>query len=385
MDTFSQETYFDPLYYALGGNAAKLQPFVDSILADLNNDIQIDGFDWNPDLLDDFTYSQVEKYLGIAPMASVVDPDSPAIPFSKKGEVIGTGSIPRMKTVDYLNEAKIRALKKLIRRRDVTVETVRAAAGAAIGEVFVEQTKSFKNAITFQRDQMVSTGGIVYNSTNNPYGIALTLSARVPSGNTTTLQSAARWWTAASYATEGGSADPIADMKAMVKTAKEKGLEMCHFEINSDFLEHILNHSKVVAALQARISLRYSYSVTDLSPFNNDDLIAALSQVVGKPVIAKGHISSVEYSTGGKVAERQFKSFADKVVALVPDGKIGEILTVEPLLLEGGKYAFALDGKLAFTIAADYVNKCQSYGGELTSLCVPSYPRLMFYLKPYEL
>ena len=212
MDTFSKETYFDPLYYALGGNAAKLQPFVDSILADLNNDIQIDGFDWNPDLLDDFTYSQVEKYLGIAPMASVVDPDSPAIPFSKKGEVVGTGTIPRMKTVDYLNEAKIRALKKLIRRRDVTVETVRAAAGAAIGEVFVEQTKSFKNAITFQRDQMVSTGGIVYNSTNNPYGIALTLSARVPSGNTTTLQGESRWWKAASYATEGGSSDPIADM-----------------------------------------------------------------------------------------------------------------------------------------------------------------------------
>lgn len=382
MDRFSQETYFDPLFYALGGNIAKLQKFVDSVLDNVNNEMEIDGFDWNPDMLDDFNFSQVEKYVGIENMASVVDPDSPAIPFRKKGEVIGTGTIPRMKTIDYLNENKVRNLKKLIRRNDVTAEGIQASAGAAIAELFISQTRSFKNAITYQRDQMVSTGGLVYNSTNNPYGIELSLSARVPSANTTTLSGQDRWWTNANYATEGTSADPIADLKKMVKDAKADGLNDCHFEINSDYLDIILSHSKVVAAIKERVSMRYTYSVNSLDAFNTNEQILALSQIVGKPIIAKGHISSVEYSTGGKVYDRQFDSFASNVIALVPDGKIGDILTVEPLLFDGGKYAYALEGKLAFTIETDYAKKCQSYGGELTSLCVIDRPRQMRYLKP---
>ena len=384
MNTFSPETYFDPLFYALGGNPARLQAFVDSVTGDINNMLQIDGFDWNDDLLDDFTYSQVEKYVGIAPMAPVVDPDSPAIPFRKKGEVIGTGSIPRMKTIDYLNEAKVRALKKLIRRNDVTVERVREAAGAAIGEIFVEQVKSYRNSITFQRDQMVSTGGIAYNKTNNPYGIELKLSARVPAENTVKLIGEKRWWTDAALTVEGTDCDPIADLKAQVRWMKEHGVDACHFEVNSTYLDKVLSHSKIVAAIKERISMRYTYSINTLDAFNTDEQILALSQVVGKPIMAKGHISAVEYEQGGKVADRQFDSFAANVFVLVPDGKIGDILTVEPLLYEGGRYAFALDGKVAFTIETDYLKKCQAYGGELTTLTVPDRPRLMRYLKPNE-
>jgi len=381
MDTFSPETYFDPLYYALGGNPAKLQAFVDAVLAQ-HNELKIDGFDWNEDLLDDFTYEQVEKYVGISPMAPVVDPDSTAIPFGRKGDIIGTGNIPRMKTVEYLNEKKIRTLKKLIRRNDVTPKQIKDTAGASIGEILVGQVQNFTNALTYQRDQMVSARQIAYNPTNNPYGISLTLSARVPHDNVKTLTDAKKWWTDNTYASEGASSDPVQDMKDMVEVARQKGVELCHFEINKTYLDKILGHSAVVADLIARMSLTARNTITSLKPFSREEEIEALAALVGRPIVEKGHISSVEYLNGSALAERQFDSFEKDVVVLVPDGKLGEVLTVEPLLINGGNYAFAFGGKLAFTIAADYVKKCQSYGGELTSVCVPDKPRWMWYLRP---
>lgn len=378
MDTFSPETHFDALYYALGGDFARLQPFVDAILADYNN-LDIAGFSFNDDLLDDFTFEQVENYVGIAPLAAVVDPDSPAIPFGRKGQSLGTGKIPRMKTVEYLNEAKVRTLKKLIRRRDVTAQMVQDSAGASIGEIIANQVASFTNALTYQRDQMVSTGGVIYNATNNPYGINLTLSARVPSANKIAVNSGNGWFAATTYAAVASS-DPVQDMKDLVEVARKAGLTACHFEMNNLVIDRLLNHTQVIADIKERFSLNATYTVSSLKPFTRNEQIAALEALVGKPIVEKDHISSVEYNDGGVLAERSFSSFSDANVVLVPDGNIGEILTVEPMLFEGGRYAFAFGRKAAFTIGTDYVKKCQSYSGEMTSVVAPDKPRLMFYL-----
>lgn len=378
MDIFSPEAHFDALYYALGGDFARLQPFVDAILADYNN-LDIAGFTFNDDLLDDFTFEQVENYVGIAPLAAVVDPDSPAIPFGRKGQSLGTGKIPRMKTVEYLNEAKVRTLKKLIRRRDVGYAEIQASAGASIGEIIANQVASFGNALTYQRDQMVSTGGVIYNATNNPYGINLTLSARVPSANKKAVNSGNGWFAATTYAAVASS-DPVQDMKDLVETARQKGLTACHFEMNNLVIDRLLNHTQVIADIKERFSLNATYTVSSLKPFTRNEQIAALEALVGKPIVEKDHISSVEYNDGGVLAERTFSSFSDANVVLVPDGNIGEILTVEPMLFEGGRYAFAFGRKAAFTIGTDYVKKCQSYSGEMTSVVAPDKPRLMFYL-----
>lgn len=378
MDTFNPESHFDALYYALGGDMARLQDFVDAILADYNT-LKVDGFTFNDDLLDDFTFEQVEHYVGIAPLAAVVDPDSPAIPFGRQGQSLGTGKIPRMKTVEYLNEAKVRTLKKLIRRRDITAQMVQDSAGASIGEIIANQVASFTNALTYQRDQMVSKGGVVYNSTNNPYGINLELSARVPSANKYAVNSGNGWFAATTYSAVASS-DPVQDMKNLVEVARKKGLTACHFEMNNLVIDRLLAHTQVIADLKERFSLNATYTVSSLKPFTRAEQISALESLVGKPIIEKDHISAVEYSEGGILKERTFASFSDENVALVPDGNIGEILTVEPLLFEGGRYAFAFGRKAAFTIGTDYVKKCQSYGGEMTSVVAPDKPRLMFYL-----
>lgn len=383
MITFNPDTYFDPLSIALGGDYKKLQKFVDTYLAPFN-ELKIDGFKFNNDMLDDFTYEQVEHYVGIAPLAPIVDPDSNPIPFGRDGEVLGTGSVPRMKVTDNLNEKDIRALWKLARRMDVPDTLVKAKAGAKVGEALVHRTNSFINQISFQRDQMVSAAKIVYNSTNNPYGIALELSGRVPAANKKTISDATKkWWTDSTYATEGNAANPIKDLKDMVEAARQKGVVNCHFEVNNLYLDKILGHSAVVSELKAWFAYVGGVSsISTLAPFNRSRQIAALSDLVGKPIIERDHIAEVEYSASGKRATRQFETFEKNVVVLIPDGNIGEILTVEPIKLPGGTYADALGGKLLFTVENDTIHKVQNFLGEMTSIVAPNQPKRMWYLYP---
>lgn len=380
MDNF---TPFDVLSLALGGDMKKLPALVENYLAPFN-DLSVDGFAFDPDLLEDFTYEQMEDYVGIQPLAAVVDPDSDPIPFADRGKALGTGKIPRMKVADYYNEAKLRTLYKLQRRVDVSASMLRNKAEVAVGELLVKRASSFFNQLAFQRDQIVSTGKVVYNSTNNPYGIALELSGRIPAANIK-IQSTSnkKWWTSTARSTEGANADPIQDMKDMVEAAKKVGCTACHFEINDVYLSAVLKHSKVIADLKERFAIGTGTTVTTLKFFSDDELVNALAAIVGKPIVVRKRIASVEYTDdNGEIAERSFGTFNENVVALVPDGNFGRVLTVEPLLLNGGNYAYALDRKIAFTFENSYIKKSQSIVGEMTSLCVPSQPKWMWLYFP---
>ena len=68
----------------------------------------------------------------------------------------------------------------------------------------------------------------------------------------------------------------------------------------------------------------------------------------------------------------------------VPDGNLGEVLTVEPITVQGGIYGGFYDGRLLMTVGVDPVKKCQSYNTEMTSLVVPDKPQYMWYLHPYS-
>lgn len=380
MDNF---TPFDVLSLALGGDMKKLPALVENYLAPFNV-LNVDNFAFDPDLLEDFTYEQMEDYVGIQPLAAIVDPDSDPIPFADKGKSLGTGKIPRMKVADYYNEAKLRTLYKLQRRVDISAGMLRNKAEVTVGELLVKRASSFYNQLSYQRDQMVSTGKIVYNSTNNPYGIALELSGRIPAGNIKIQStSAKKWWSNTSRTTEGANADPVQDMKDMVEAAKLVGCTACHFEINDVYLSAVLKHSKVIADLKERFTIGTGTTVTTLKFFSDEELVAALAAIVGKPIVVRKRIASVEYTdANGDIAERSFSTFNENVIALVPDGEFGKVLTVEPLLLNGGTYAYALGRRIAFTFENNYIKKAQSIVGEQTSLCVPSQPKWMWLYFP---
>jgi hypothetical protein len=76
------------------------------------------------------------------------------------------------------------------------------------------------------------------------------------------------------------------------------------------------------------------------------------------------------------------EAFEANVVVFVPDGNLGEIITVEPIAIEGGTYATFYGGRLLMTVDVDAKYKCQSFNTEMTSLAVPNKPQYMWYLKP---
>lgn len=383
MNQFPQE-FYNPLAIALNG--AQLQDFVNELLAKYNG-LEIDGFRWNDDLLQDFTYQQVQRDLKMEVMASYVDLDSPAIPVGSEGDVIGTGSIPRMKSVEYYNEAKLRKLRQMEDRRSVSRTELINTAGANIGEILMKLVMRHTNSLKYQRHQVVSTGKFTLTDTNNPNGIQnVTFSSHVPLGNYKTLSGENRWWTDAAKSTEGKNADPIGDLKKMAQDIKRKSVRG-HLEINDLFLDDLLGHSKVISAVAANLypnAGAEAWAIAAAKQLKREGMISIIEGIIGLQFKAWDSQVSVEkYNKTTKKLERPtFDAFESDVVVFVPEGGLGEILTVEPILLEGGEYAFYYGRKLAITIGKNYEKKCMSYNSEMTSLVVPDVPQYMFYLHP---
>ena len=108
METYTLE-FYDLLSRALGGSdPARLQGYIDEVMPNKYNGLQLDGFELDPDMQLDFTYEQLQGEVGLNVMASYVDLDSPAKPVSREPVQIATGKIPRMKMVEYFNEDKLR-------------------------------------------------------------------------------------------------------------------------------------------------------------------------------------------------------------------------------------------------------------------------------------
>lgn len=389
MNQYPSEIY-NPLELALTGGA-RLQDFVDEILANYNK-LEINGFTWNEDLLPDFTYSQVQKELKMEVMAQYVDLDSPAIPVGEEGNVIGTGSIPRMKSVEYYNEHKLRLLRQLENRRDYDRAALSEVAQENVARIITKLVKRHTNSLTYQRHQIVSNAKFVLTDTNNPNGIInVTFANHTPSANFTTLADDARWWTNATHdvAHQGSASNVITNLQTMIKTARRKGVTKAHFEVNYDFLDDILGHSSVTNAIAASLypsAASESWAKAAAAQLARSQKIEILGRIIGAPIIDWDEQVSVEKwdNSTKKLTRPQFEAFSKNVVVLVPDGNIGEILTVEPILLSGGEYAFGFGRKLAITIDKDFAKKCMSYNSEMTSLVVPNVPQYMWYIKPCE-
>lgn len=386
MNQYSTE-FYDLLSRAIGGSSAVLlQGFLDEVMAQKYNTLQLDGFDWAPDMQMDFTYEQVQRELSLNVMASYVDKDSPAIPVSPDELTIHNGRIPRMKMVEYLNEDKIR--KQIITEQRFGANSDRVIASAA-ETLFVTLDKligGHTNSLTYQRHQMVSTGGLTLTDVNNPQGIQnVTFSAHVPAANKTVLSGTSKWWTNNTYTTEGSGANPIADLKDIVEKARKKGVKG-HFEVNDSYLSTILSHKAVRTALATRLfpTSTAEVGLGAVTYADRNTLIDTLGLIAGAPIKAIDSLVSVEKydATAKKIVKENIFAFEKDVIVFVPDGTLGEVLTVEPIAIAGGTYANFYGGRLLVTVGMDAVKKCQSYNTEMTSLVVPEVPQYFWYLYP---
>ena len=366
--------FYDLLSRALGGNdGRRLQGFLDNVVAQKYNELNIPGFKFADEMQLDFTYEQLMKSAGINVMAQYLDLDSPATPIGTEGAVIATGRIPRMKMTEIYNEDKYRKLLIAEQRFGAGSDRVVNAAVKALFNTADTLVGGHTNSLTYQRHQVVSTGKFTLNSTNNPNGIVgLTFSSHVPAANTTTLSGTKRWWTDSAYATEGSAADPIADLIAMVESAQEKGIDG-HFEVNKTYLSKILGHSKVVAAIGANLFPMAENAAASASYLSRAKKLEVLAEIVGAPIVEiDAKVATEVWNKTNKALERKtIDAFEANVVVFVPNGEIGEILTVEPIAIDGGTYATFYGGRLLMTVDVDAKYKCQSFNTEMTS-CPPS-------------
>jgi len=383
MNNYDVQVY-DLLSRAGISGGKQLQAFIDNQVMQKYNELNIPGFTFAADMQLDFSYEQVQRDFALNIMASYVDVDSPATPNAPKGATIARGRIPRMKKVEYYNEDKIRKMLILEERKGAGSDVVRAAAYADLFVTLDNLIGGHVNSISYQRHQIVSTGKFTLTADNNPDGLKnLTFASHVPAANTTTLSGTARWWTNTDKTTEGTAANPIANMTEMVENARRKGVRG-HFEVNYNFLTKILAHSKVVATIginalpAADSAAQSSYA----SIMGRAQKKAALESLVGAPIVEHDHMVTVQKISKGVVENVTVDSFAGDVLVFVPDGNLGEILTVEPIAIAGGTYANFLGGRGLVTIQADYQKKVQSYNTEMTSLVVPSLAQHFYYLKP---
>ncbi len=386
MNTYPVQ-FYDLLSRALGGNdGRRLQGFLDNVVAQKYNQLNIPGFKFAPEMQLDFTYEQIQKEIGLNVMASYVDLDSQPLPVGTEGAVISTGRIPRMKMVEYYNEDKYRKLLIAEQRFGAGSNQVVNSAVKALFNTIDTLVGGHTNALTYQRHQIVSTGKFTVNSTNNPNGIVgLTFASHVPAANINTLSGAKRWWTDAEKTSEGTAADPIADMVAMVEVARKKGVKG-HFEVNAAYLDAILKHTKVVAAVGANLFPTTDVAARSASAayLSRARKLEVLADIVGAPIVAIDAVVATEvYNKTAKKLERtMIDAFEANVLVFVPDGDLGEFITVEPIAIDGGTYGTFYDGRLLLTVDVDAKYKCQSFNTEMTTLAVPNKPQYMWYLKP---
>lgn len=384
MNTYPVQ-FYDLLSRALGGSdSRRIQGFLDEVVAKKYNKLDVPGFKFAPEMQLDFTYEQVQKELGLNVMASYVDLDSQPIPVGTEGFVINTGRIPRMKMVEYYNEDKYRKMLIAEQRFGAQSSNVVNAAVKALFNTIDTLVGGHTNSLTYQRHQIVSTGKFTINSTNNPNGVTgLTFASHVPSANINTLSNTKRWWTDSAYTTEGTAANPVEDMIAMVEVARQKGVEG-HFEVNAAYLDKILKHSKVVAAIGSNLFPTAADASASAAYLSRAKKIEVLSDIVGAPIVAiDARVATEVWNKTNKALERKMMdAFEANVVVFVPNGDLGEILTVEPIAIEGGNYGTFYGGRLLLTVDVDAKYKCQSFNTEMTSLVVPNKPQYMWYLKP---
>lgn len=399
MNTYSLK-FYDLLSLALGSNDSYvLQTYLDNVMASKYNELNIPGFDWSEGMSPDFTVEVLYKNVDIIPMAQYVDLDSPAVPIGTKGMNGYTAKIPRMKLSEYYNEDKIRKVMLAERRlnglrRNGTSDVINAARNT----LFVTVDTLFGahvNSLSYQRHQMVSKGLLEINSTNNPLGVAgLRIEAKVPVKNVTTLKDTKRWWTAQSqgaYSTPGSACDPVKDLRNMVRNAQLQGLRSMHFELEFNYADQVVAHPKIVEAVATELlvgAVSEDWAIAKVNYMTTEAKLEVLGRIVGAPLRIIDHISTVQKwdKDKQKMTDIQLNAFEPGVIVLVPDGQIGEIVPVEPIVVNdpAATYGGFFDGRLLLTVTYDASKKAQAYETELTALSAPTMPQYMYYLYPYN-
>lgn len=383
--------YYDLMTFGLGG--ATFQQFVDRFLEKYNSP-QTDGFAWDPEIQLDYTYEQLLASLNIATLPVYVDEASEGLDKSFGEFKIGSNKIPTQKH-RYPISAKMMREKMLMVQRFGDA-ALNSGTQAALMDMLFTSTDNLlmgnRNALTHQRMRVVSTGQFTIGVDNNPRGITgLTFDFGVPSANKETLSGENRWWKTSTHTTanEGSASDPLLFLKDKVKAMRKKGFPAGHFEIASDLLDDLLTHSKVLkriglalypsaagATNPDTVASQYAQNMTD------EGKLDAIRRIIGASIIARDSIAAVDKfdSDSKSLRTETIENFNPLNVSFVPDGQVGTIKSVQPMVFTDDptqRIAWFDGGRTLLTQRFESKTKSMYVESEMAVLCVPNMPQYM--------
>lgn len=369
------------------------QEFVDRY-EEKYDELQIDGFSFAPMQLG-YTFQQIITSTGATPLPAYVDPESPGYEAALRSITGSSDNIPTQKMYYRLNRVIVREKLQLIQKVGA------AALTPEMQSIFVglldESTdgliKSFYNALTHQRMQIVSKGKFTIDATNNPRGLqGITIEFGIPGDHFDTLLSTDMFWTGPEHTkeNEGGTSDPILYMKNRIKAIRRTYhyYGPIQIEMAVDLRDDLLTHSKVLG----RIGHAMYPNVTDEATvvanaqnYDDDALTKYMSKLVGAPIVARDTYAYVTSPGKNKNKENdivttQIENFYPKNIAFIPTGELGTIMGVEPLTVGyDSKYVASYSGgRLKLTQRAEPKTHSLYIESEAAQICVPGQPQAMF-------
>lgn len=385
------KNYYDLLTVGLGNFS--FQQFVDRF-QEKYNILQTDGFDWDPEIQLDYTYEQLIASLGIVTLPIYVDADSEGLDKSLGEFKVGSNKIPTQKHRYPMNAKMLR--ERMIMYQRFGEASLTQDTRTALMNLLFESTDKLlagnRNALTHQRMRVVSKGQFTIDIENNPRGIkGLTFDFGIPAANKETLSGTNRWWTNAEHtpANEGSSSDPLLYLKNKRKAMRKAGFPNGHFEIASDLFDDLLTHSKVLERIGLAL---YPMAASATNPgtaaqgyatnMTDEAKRATIESIIGCPIIPRDSLASVEKfdEESKSIKPVTIENFDPLNVAFVPDGQLGTIKSVQPMVFTDDptqRIAWFDGGRTLLTQRFESKTKSMYVESEMAVLCVPNAPQYM--------
>lgn len=366
-------------------------------------DLNLDGFSWDPISSLTFDYEQLIASNRLKVMATYVDKDSEAIPLGTEGFEAIRGVIPRQKARFLWDEDDYRKYLDAVSKLDFQNTTAKQYALDLLFNGLSDIRNAHELSMTYQRDQMVSNRGLTLSADNNPRGITgLTFTASVPDANVTTLSGTARWFTDPANKDadhQGSASDPVKDIRTIVRNMKRKGYSNIILEVDEqswlEDMDHTAWRTAIGYQLRPDLVLAANNDANALAVGNNagdDQVAAAFAKIIGIPLANikfRQGLAAVEKLQGkgpdAKLVRTSMRTFNANTYVFYPAGPLGTIKSVLPLVPDSSAmYATFFGGKGLIQYEYDAKAKVQDWWSELTALCVPNRPQEMFYLITYS-
>ena len=218
----------------------------------------------------------------------------------------------------------------------------------------------------------------------------------------TTLSGNYRWYTSTTDKDsdhEGSSADPVKDIRTIVRAMKRKGYTNIILEVDEQSWYDDMDHSKWRTAigyeLRPDLVLAASNDANALAvgkAAGDDAVRVAFAKIIGIPLANikfRQGLAAVEKLQGkgpdAKLQRVSFRTFNANTYVFYPAGPLGTIKSVLPLVPDSSAMsATFFGGKGLIQYEYDAKAKVQDWWSELTALCVPNRPQEMYYLITYS-